>query len=68
MLHLDPRNLALLLAPLLVLGFVAGAMRAVARRPGVAPRWRRSLEIGWVLLLLVAAPVWLVLAVVIGVW
>ncbi len=68
MLHLDPRNLALLLAPLLVLGFVAGAMRAVARRPGVAPRWRRTLEIGWVLLLLLGAPLWLVFAVVLGVW
>ncbi len=68
MFRLDPGRVALLLGPLLVLGFVAGAMRAVARRPGVAPRWRRTLEIGWVLLLLFGAPLWLVFAVVLGVW
>lgn len=68
MLRLDPRNLALLLGPLLVLGFVAGAIRALARRPGLAPSRRRMLEIGWVLLLLLGAPVWLVFAVVLGVW
>ncbi len=68
MLRLDPARLALLLGPLLVLGFVAGVVRAIAQRPGLAPPRRRMLEIGWVLLLMVGAPIWLVLAVVIGVW
>lgn len=68
MLRLDLGRVALLLGPLLVLGFVAGVVRAIAQRPGVAPERRRILEIGWVLLLLFGAPIWLVLAVVIGVW
>jgi hypothetical protein len=67
-LRLVPGRLALLLGPLLVLGFVAGVVRAIAQRPGLAPSRRRVLEIGWVLLLMVGAPLWLVLAVVIGVW
>jgi hypothetical protein len=67
-LHLDLASLALLLGPLLVLGFVAGVVRALAQRPGLAAPSRRRLEVAWVLLLLVGAPVWLVLAVVIGVW
>ncbi len=68
MLRLDVRNLALLLGPLLVLGFVAGVVRAVAQRPGLAPGRRRVLEVSWVLLLLVGAPIWLVFAVVLGAW
>ncbi len=68
MLHLDPRNLALLLGPLLVLGFAAGVVRAVAQKPGLAPPRRRRLQVAWVLLLLVGAPVWLVLAAVLRVW
>ncbi len=68
MFRLDPSKVALLLGPLLVLGFVAGVVRALAQRPGVSPAGRRRLEIAWVLLLLLGAPVWLVFAVVIGVW
>ncbi len=68
MLHVDPRNLALLLGPLLVLGFVAGIVRAVAQRPGLSPQRRRMLEVAWVLVLLVGAPIWLVFAVALGVW
>ena len=68
MLRLDLAGLALLLGPLLVLGFVAGVIRALAQRPGLAPPRRRMLGIAWVLLLMLGAPVWLVLAVVIGVW
>ncbi len=55
MLRLDLSRAAVLLGPLLVLGFVAGAMRAFARRPGVPPRRQRILEIAWVLLLLAGA-------------
>lgn len=68
MFRLDPSKLALLLGPLLVLGFVAGVVRALAQRPGLSSPLRRRLEVGWVLLLLLGAPIWLVLAVVIGVW
>ena len=68
MLRLDLDRVALLLGPLLVLGFLAGVVRALAQRPGLAPPARRRLEVAWVLLLLVGAPIWLVLAVVIGVW
>ncbi len=68
MFRLDPGRVALLLGPLLVLGFVAGVIRALAQRPGLAPRRRRILEVAWVLLLLVGAPIWLVFAVVLGVW
>ncbi len=68
MLRLELSRVALLLGPLLVIGFVAGVVRAVAQRPGVPASRRRTLEVVWVLILLVAAPVWLVLAVVIGVW
>ncbi len=68
MLRLQLSNVALLLGPLLVIGFVAGVGRALAQRPGVSATGRRRLEIAWVLILLVAAPVWLVLAVMIGVW
>jgi hypothetical protein len=66
--RLDPSKVALLLGPLLVLGFVAGVLRALAQRPSLSPPVRRRLEVGWVLLLLLGAPIWLVLAVVIGVW
>ena len=68
MFHLEPGRVALLLGPLLVLGFVAGVIRALAQRPGLAPPRRRMLGIAWVLLLMLGAPIWLVLAVVIGVW
>lgn len=60
--HLDPARLALLLAPLFALGFGAGALRALARRPGIPDRRRRALSAAWVLLLLAGAPLWLVAA------
>jgi hypothetical protein len=62
-----PKLLALL-APLLLLGFAAGAVRALALRPGVAPRRRRAFQALWVLLLLVGAPLWLVLAAALRLW
>ncbi|HEX9052465.1 MAG TPA: hypothetical protein VF841_18205 [Anaeromyxobacter sp.] len=68
MLRLELSRVALLLGPLLAIGFLAGVVRALAQRPGVSPDRRRRLEIVWVLMLLVGAPIWLVLAVVIGVW
>lgn len=63
----DPLRLALLLLPLFALGAAAGALRGLAlhRPPGPG---RRRLSIGWVLLLLVGAPVWLVLAALLRVW
>jgi hypothetical protein len=58
----SPLQLAILLGPLLVLGFGAGALRALAQRPGIPHRRRRALSAAWVLLLLCGAPLWLFLA------
>lgn len=68
MLDLPVPKLLLLVGPLLLLGFVAGALRAVALRPGIAARRRRALQAAWVLLLLAGAPLWLVLAAVLRIW
>jgi hypothetical protein len=61
-------RLLLLLAPLLAIGFAAGALRALGTRPGTAPRRRRALQAAWVLLLLAGAPLWLVLAAALQLW
>ncbi|HET7824886.1 MAG TPA: hypothetical protein VFK90_06115 [Anaeromyxobacter sp.] len=68
MLRLPLPSLLLLLAPLLALGFAAGAIRAVAQRPGVPPRRRRALQALWVLVLLAGAPLWLVMAAALRLW
>lgn len=68
MLGLSLPELLLLLGPLLALGFAAGVVRALALRPDGAARRRRALTAAWVLLLLVGAPVWLVLAALLGLW
>jgi hypothetical protein len=68
LLRLDPAGLALLFGPLLLLGFAAGVLRALARRRALAPGRRRALQAGWVLLLLVGGPLWLVLAAVLRIW
>ena len=61
--------MALLLGvPLLLLGAVAGALRALSLLPALAPRRRRALQAGWVLLLLVGVPLWLVLAAALRLW
>ena len=64
----SPASLLLVLAPLLVLGFAAGALRALAARPDLPPRRRRALQAAWVLTLLVGAPVWLLLAAALRWW
>ncbi len=52
----------LLLGPLALLGFTAGAVRALSlRAPAGAPR-RRGLTAAWILLLLVGVPAWLLVA------
>ena len=61
-------SLAALLGPLFVLGLAAGVLRALAQRPDLPARRRRALSAGWVLLLLVGAPLWLVLAAVLRLW
>jgi hypothetical protein len=61
-------SLLLLLGPLFVIGFGAGALRALAGRPGLPERRRRALQAAWVLALLVGAPVWLVLSTVLRLW
>jgi hypothetical protein len=67
-LHLPLAHLAALLGPLLVLGFAAGAIRALALRPALPPRRRRALQALWVSVLLVGAPLWLVLAALLRLW
>lgn len=64
----SPAALLLLLGPLLALGFAAGAVRALAARPGLPARRRRALSAAWVLLLLAGAPLWLVAAALLGIW
>ena len=64
----SPTSILLVLGPLLVLGFLAGALRALAQRPDVAPRRRRALAAAWVLLLLVGAPLWLFAAAALRLW
>ncbi len=61
-------NFLLLLLPLLLLGFAAGGLRAWAGLPHHPPRRRRLLQFGWVALLLVVAPAWVVLAAVLKLW
>ncbi len=61
-------SLAALLGPLFLLGLAAGVLRALAQRPDLTARRRRALSAGWVLLLLVGAPLWLVLAAVLRLW
>lgn len=68
MARLDLARAALLLAPLLLVGFGAGIVRALAQRPGLPPARRRRLQVTWVALLLVGGPVWLVLAAVLRIW
>lgn len=62
------QRLVLLLAPLLLLGFAAGAIRGIALRPGTPPRRRRALQALWVLLLLAGAPLWLFFAAALRLW
>ncbi|WP_242355287.1 hypothetical protein [Anaeromyxobacter sp. SG64] len=64
-----PRSLPSLLVvfgPLFLLGFGAGALRALASRPGTNDRRRRALQAAWVLLLLGGTPLWLFLAAALG--
>lgn len=64
----DPIRLAVLLAPLLVVGAAAGVLRGLSLRAPPGSRRRRSLAAAWVLVLLAAAPLWLVLAAVLKLW
>ena len=68
MLRLDLARAALLFGPLLLLGFAAGVVRALAQRPDQPPGRRRRLHAAWVLMLLVGTPLWLVLAAVLRYW
>jgi hypothetical protein len=61
-------SLLLLLFPLLLLGFAAGALRAVAARADLPPRRRRWLQAAWVITLLVGTPLWLLLAAALRLW
>ena len=68
MTRLDLRAALLLGVPLLLLGAAAGALRALARAPGLARRRRRALQAAWVLVLLAGVPLWLVLAAALRIW
>jgi len=63
-LRLDVRAALALGLPLLLLGAVAGALRALAKNPALPRRRRRALQAAWVLLLLAGVPLWLVVAAV----
>jgi hypothetical protein len=56
----------LLFGPLAFVGFAAGILRVLAHRPGTPERRRRLLGALWVATLLVGAPLWLFLAVTLG--
>jgi hypothetical protein len=56
------------LLPLLLIGLAAGGLRTWASLPHHPARRHRLLQVAWVLLLLVGAPAWLVLAAVLGIW
>jgi hypothetical protein len=64
----DPVRLALLLAPLFLIGAAAGALRGLSLRQPPGSRRRRTLSATWVLVLLAACPLWLVLAAVLRLW
>ncbi len=66
--RLDLRAALLLAGPLVLLGAAAGALRVLARQPGIAPERRRALQASWVLMLLAGVPLWLVLAAALRVW
>jgi len=55
-------------APLLLLGVASGALRVLASLPGALPRRRRALQAGWILVLIVGVPLWLVLAAALRLW
>jgi hypothetical protein len=63
-LRLELRSALLLGLPLLLLGSASGALRVLARAPGIGPRRRRALQAAWVLILLVGVPLWLVVGAV----
>jgi hypothetical protein len=63
-----PASLLLFFAPLLAIGFAAGALRALSRSPALPPRRRRALQASWVLLLLAGTPLWLLLAAALRLW
>ena len=51
--------------PLVLLGVAAGLIQATGRRAPTR-RGRRAAQITWILMLLVGAPVWLVVAAALG--
>lgn len=55
-------SLLLTYGPLLLIGFAAGALRALGRRAELPERRRRLYGALWVALLLAGVPLWLVLA------
>ena len=61
-------RLVLLLLPLLLVGAVAGALRALAARRETPASRRRALGFAWVALLLFGTPAWLVLAAILRLW
>jgi hypothetical protein len=63
-----PLRLTLLALPLFAVGFAAGGLRALARREDLPAARRRALSASWVVLLLVGAPTWLVVAALLRLW
>ncbi len=61
-----PARLALHYGPLVLLGFAAGALWALSRRPGLTPGARRVYSVLWIVTLLAGAPLWLFFAATVG--
>lgn len=68
MTRLDLRAALVLGVPLLLLGALAGALRALSQLPSASPRRRRALQAAWVLVLLAGVPLWLVLSAALKLW
>ena len=60
-----PAQVAWILLPLFVLAFAAGGLRVLGQRQE-SERRRRLYQIAWILLLLVGAPLWLLVAAALG--
>jgi hypothetical protein len=55
-------RLAVVYGPLVLVGFLAGALWALSHRPSLSPRARRICSVLWIVTLLAGAPLWLLVA------
>jgi len=60
-----PQQAAWIFLPLFLLAFTAGGLRVLGQRQA-SERRRRLFQIAWILLLLLGAPLWIFVAVALG--